>query len=351
MERQNQCLGSGSAGHCARCMGDPLISDGRGEQHAPATASCGSRLSFLELKIQDLERKLLAGGASSSTMGRGCAEGIDELMLFVRRNTVRLLSKIVAECKPKREILTAKNSLQQLLRKSEKVSCSFLTMQNLVKSVMQSNPSVQVYPAKRFIIGAAPTALTRVQIVFKSFKDLCEYTTVPCDVRERACFVTSFDVERRASHVQVVGSLLDVSHDEGADPRRSILVGASICAPASSNVVELQQPRAVWSEMSWDTGFSARMAWQGPSEEVRRNEVGTRLRPAIKNFDDSRLFSLEWQCDRESRGQLVIENGKFITGELKIKIPVVAIRCPVVSSSIRDHFSRSGGNDLLREVV
>lgn len=297
------------------------------------------------MRIERLEQRL---ALSTGDTGR-----LDELAVFMQRNAMRLLSKVIAECKPRpSEVLSARDSVRQLQRKSEKMNCSFSTMRNLVKSVLQSDAHVTIFPDERFITGSAPSNLKTVQIIFSTFRDFCEHLRVPQDLRERAAVQSAFDEQRRAYHVQVLGSLLDIDVTEPSRPTRDILVAASICAPATNNAVVLHQEMAVWSEGSWDSGFATGGIWNGPDQVRKRRLSGAYVTSKLLRFEDCRVFSLEWERDRDSRCPSALHFGRHVTGELKIKIPVVSFRCPTVASSIREVFlENENGESLVRQFI
>lgn len=275
------------------------------------------------------------------------SENVADLSIFLQRNAGRVLNKIIAECRPAREQVSFRNSIRQLVRKSEKANCSFFTLRCLVDDLLKRNVPVKIYPAADFIVGTVPASVKTVQIIFNSFKEMCDYVRVPQDLREKTIVQCAFDQDRRASAVHILGSLMDIVCEQGSQPTRSIAVGTSLSAPVNQDVIVLHQCPAVWSENSWDAGFILGGSWEGHGD-VRSVVNGQQtFARGIRNYSDNRAFCVEWRRDREARAQVGSDLGKSITGEVRVKIPVVSIRCPVVAQSVVDIFREGADGEFL----
>lgn len=190
-----------------------------------------------------------------------------------------------------------------------------------------------------------------MQIVFHSLKGVCDFLRVPQDLREQAVVQCAFDQERRANNVGILGSLMDIVLDGSQLPRRDIILGTSVCASASDEVVVLQQCPAVWTEGSWDAGFVLGGKWEGMGDARGRQNSRSKFCEGITHFNDSRVFCIEWQRDRECRGEVGSDYGRSITGELRLKVPVVSLKCPVVAQSVFDIFKENDDGKYLSSKI
>lgn len=82
----------------------------------------------LKAKIRDLESNMASmqtqDGLTTTQRLLAWPSGVD-LVATSRKKTVRVLQKIFKECKFKSIVLAQHNSIEQLVRKSEKVDCTF----------------------------------------------------------------------------------------------------------------------------------------------------------------------------------------------------------------------------------
>lgn len=112
-----------------------------------AEIRCNLKVAELRAQMQGLEERMTSRIRSSPRGSEGRSELLQELLTFLQRNARRLLQKILYECRPSREQVSSRNSVRQLLRKSEKANCSFFTLRQLVGDVLGKSVDVKVYPA------------------------------------------------------------------------------------------------------------------------------------------------------------------------------------------------------------
>eukprot|EP00171_Calliarthron_tuberculosum_P023014 IDg23014t1 len=245
---------------------------------------------------------------------------VSRVLLFAKPKFIRMITAPCPILDKLYHNLCAPTSLVSGLMESEDADCTLNEFQEWAR-FCANNESVQCQfvPTEFHVLHSRPPTNQSLEIVFNNFPDMCAALDVPTDTTENAMLRVKRDKHRRPRSVLLVGTHLFCNHDLSQPATQWIFLSSTVhSANRTGRYHCLRQPRAVWSEGSWESNFQY-VSFERQPKPVIPKEMKLESKEPLQ-------FRAIWSRMNEACSSDVQTDPRTIPGCLRTCVPFVVMR-------------------------